>query len=151
MIDPNRNGKRHLSWRQSVVLLAAILLVAAITPRPRSRISVMDDSLREETELHRSALGLLLPFPLAPGDEPGDGDGWAVEVPLGEAREVYRVEILSGATVVRSLEVETPALVYTAAQRAADLAVAPGAPLVARIAQGSAAWGWGPARTIQMW
>ena len=32
--DPNRNGKRHLSWRQSVVLLAAILLVAAITLAP---------------------------------------------------------------------------------------------------------------------
>ena len=80
-----------------------------------------------------------------------DGDGWAVEVPLGEAREVYRVEILGGATVVRVLEVETPALVYPAAQRAADLAAAAGAPLVARIAQGSDTWGWGPARTIQMW
>jgi hypothetical protein len=32
--DPNRDGKRHLSWRQSIVLLAAILLAAAITLAP---------------------------------------------------------------------------------------------------------------------
>ena len=34
MIDPERPGKRHLSWRQSVVLLAAILLAFAITLAP---------------------------------------------------------------------------------------------------------------------
>lgn len=34
MVDPNRNRKRHLSWRQSVVLLAAILLVLAIAFAP---------------------------------------------------------------------------------------------------------------------
>jgi hypothetical protein len=32
--DPERPGKRHLSYRQSIVLLAAILLVAAITLAP---------------------------------------------------------------------------------------------------------------------
>ena len=32
--DPTRDGKRHLTLRQSVVLLAAILLVAAITLAP---------------------------------------------------------------------------------------------------------------------
>jgi hypothetical protein len=32
--DPNRSGKRHLSYRQSVILLAAILLAAAITLAP---------------------------------------------------------------------------------------------------------------------
>ncbi len=32
--DPNRSGKRHLSYRQSIVLLAAILLAAAITLAP---------------------------------------------------------------------------------------------------------------------
>jgi hypothetical protein len=34
MVDPERPGKRHLSYRQSIVLLAAILLVAAITLAP---------------------------------------------------------------------------------------------------------------------
>jgi len=32
--DPNRSGKRHLTLRQSIVLLAAILLAAAITLAP---------------------------------------------------------------------------------------------------------------------
>jgi hypothetical protein len=34
MVDPERPGKRHLTLRQSVILLAAILLVAAITLAP---------------------------------------------------------------------------------------------------------------------
>lgn len=34
MVDPERPGKRHLSYRQSVILLAAILLAAAITLAP---------------------------------------------------------------------------------------------------------------------
>jgi hypothetical protein len=34
MNDPERPGKRHLSYRQSIVLLAAILLVFAITLAP---------------------------------------------------------------------------------------------------------------------
>ena len=32
--DPNRDGKRHLSWRQSIVLLAAILLAFATILAP---------------------------------------------------------------------------------------------------------------------
>jgi hypothetical protein len=34
MIDPERHGKRHLTLRQSIMLLAAILLVFAITLAP---------------------------------------------------------------------------------------------------------------------
>jgi hypothetical protein len=37
------------------------------------------------------------------------GDGWDAEVPLGEEREVYRVEILDGETVIRTAETATPA------------------------------------------
>ena len=71
------------------------------------------------------------------------GDGWDAEVPLGEEREVYRVEILDGETVVRAVETTTPAFTYTAAQRAADFPSGPAGTLAVRIAQGSALFGWG--------
>jgi hypothetical protein len=71
------------------------------------------------------------------------GDGWDAEVPLGEEREIYRIEILDGETVVRTAETATPGFVYTAAQRAADLPTGPTGPLAVRVAQGSALFGWG--------
>jgi len=77
------------------------------------------------------------------------GDGWDAEVPLGEEREVYRVEVLDGETVVRAVETTTPAFTYTAAQRAADFPSGPAGTLAVRIAQGSALFGWGaPSRTL---
>jgi hypothetical protein len=71
------------------------------------------------------------------------GDGWDAEVPLGEEREVYRVEILDGETVVRTVEAATSSVVYTAAQRAADFPSGPVGTLSVRVAQGSALFGWG--------
>jgi hypothetical protein len=71
------------------------------------------------------------------------GDGWDAEVPLGEEREVYRVEILDGETVVRAAETGVPTFTYTAAQRAADFPTGPTGALAVRIAQGSALFGWG--------
>jgi len=71
------------------------------------------------------------------------GDGWDAEVPLGEEREVYRVEILDGETVVRTAETTTPAFTYTAVQRAADLPSGPVGVLAVKVAQGSALFGWG--------
>ncbi len=50
-----------------------------------------------------------------------EGDNWnAVEVPLGEEKERYRVRIRSGSTVVRTVEVDQPGVLYTAAQELAD-------------------------------
>ena len=50
-----------------------------------------------------------------------DGDGWgAGEVPLGEAREAYRVRVRSRGRVVREETVEAPRWTYAAAARAAD-------------------------------
>ena len=74
------------------------------------------------------------------------GDGWDAEVPLGEEREAWRVEILDGETVVRTVETATASLIYTAAQRAADLPTGPTGLLAVRIAQGSALFGWGATR-----
>lgn len=50
-----------------------------------------------------------------------DGDSWeAVEVPLGEETERYRVTIRAGGEIVRAVEVDAPALLYEAAQELAD-------------------------------
>ena len=51
------------------------------------------------------------------------GDSWAgLEVPLAEERELYRLEILDapGGEVLRSVELDTPPFLYTAAMQAAD-------------------------------
>ena len=50
------------------------------------------------------------------------GDSWVlVEVPLGETTEAYDLEILNGASVVRTVSgVATPAFLYTTAMMAAD-------------------------------
>lgn len=71
-----------------------------------------------------------------------DGDGWGVEVPLGEAAEVYRVEILSGGVAVRTLTVATPQAVYAGADEIADFG-APQPALRVRVAQLSATVGAG--------
>jgi hypothetical protein len=74
------------------------------------------------------------------------GDSWEVaEVPLGEAQERYEVDILSApgsATVVRTLTVDAPEAIYTAADQITDW----GAPLpsyAVRIHQMSALVGRG--------
>jgi hypothetical protein len=49
------------------------------------------------------------------------GDSWeAVEVPLGEEIERYRVTIRAGDLVVRTVEVDAPAMLYETAQELAD-------------------------------
>ena len=54
------------------------------------------------------------------------GDSWdSVEVPLAEETQEYRVEIMDGASVVRTFEPTAPAITYTAAQQTDDW----GAPL----------------------
>lgn len=55
------------------------------------------------------------------------GDNWdAFEVPLNEAREDYRLEILSGGFVKRSLTLNTPEAFYTNAEEIADFGAAQG-------------------------
>jgi hypothetical protein len=76
------------------------------------------------------------------------GGLWAdgVDVPLNEESERYLVEILSGATVVRSLTVTAPVAAYTAAQQVADFgAVQPAVTI--RVAQVSASVGAGTPAT----
>ncbi|NBN78459.1 hypothetical protein GWI72_09285 [Microvirga tunisiensis] len=49
------------------------------------------------------------------------GDGWeAAEVPVGETREAYRLQLFSGAAVRHDVTVEAPGYLYPAAQELAD-------------------------------
>jgi hypothetical protein len=75
-------------------------------------------------------------------------DSWdSGEPPLSETSESYDVEIMAGATVLRTLTSATPSVLYTAAMQTADLGalLAVGSSLTVRIYQRSARLGPGPA------
>jgi len=75
------------------------------------------------------------------------GDAWEpVEVPLGEASEVYQVDIFDGPDVVRTLAVTSPSAVYAAAEQTADFGGLPSTIAVA-ISQVSPTEGLGVAAT----
>ncbi|MGH6922225.1 MAG: hypothetical protein ACRED5_00515, partial [Propylenella sp.] len=71
------------------------------------------------------------------------GTSWElVEVPLNEETEAYRLEILDGAEVARSVDLGAPTYLYDAADQTADFGgLATAFPV--RIAQLSAAFGSG--------
>jgi hypothetical protein len=72
-----------------------------------------------------------------------EADSWeVVEVPLGEESERYRVTIRTGGDVVRIVEVDTPVLLYEAAQELADFG-SPQANLDVELAQLSVVAGAG--------
>ncbi|HSI42266.1 MAG TPA: glycoside hydrolase/phage tail family protein, partial [Xanthobacteraceae bacterium] len=72
-----------------------------------------------------------------------NADGWeAVDIPLGEEREAYRLEIFDGISAVRTVEVPGPGWLYANADEAADFG-GPQATLSVRIAQLSATIGAG--------
>ncbi|CAN5418060.1 glycoside hydrolase TIM-barrel-like domain-containing protein [soil metagenome] len=71
-----------------------------------------------------------------------DGDGWEGEVPVGEDSEAYALEIVSGASVVRSISCSTPQALYAVADELADFG-APQAALHIRVAQLSSTVGAG--------
>ena len=75
-----------------------------------------------------------------------DGDSWqSAEVPLGEERELYRLRIGQGATVVREADVLTPNWEYTPAMQVAD---GISGPFEMSVAQVSDRFGPGPFRSI---
>lgn len=78
------------------------------------------------------------------------GDGWEMEPPVGEEREVYRVEVRLDSEVVETAEVETCAFTWT---EEAQTALFPdGLPdgLSVRVSQGSATFGWGEAAEVAL-
>jgi hypothetical protein len=79
------------------------------------------------------------------------GDNLDTEPPLGEEAERYRVEVLDGPDVVRTAEVTAPSFLYTTAMQTADFPSGTPDPLTVRVAQHSAAFGWGAACTRELW
>ncbi len=72
-----------------------------------------------------------------------DGDSWELaEVPLGEEAESYRLDIVNGTSVVRSVTISSPSYLYATADAVADFGALP-ASLTARISQISAVTGAG--------
>jgi hypothetical protein len=77
-----------------------------------------------------------------------DADSWVGEIPLGEDSEQYAVEVLSGSSVVRTLNATTPGALYAAADELADFGTAQTS-LSVRVTQLSATVGRGfPAGAI---
>jgi hypothetical protein len=77
-----------------------------------------------------------------------DGDSWqSIEVPLGEESERYRLQVFSGASLLREVTTTQPSWTYPAALQAVD-----GAGPLTRIevAQISASFGAGPARALTL-
>lgn len=71
-----------------------------------------------------------------------DGDSWVGEVPLGEDSEQYTIDILSGATVLRTLTATSPSVLYAAADELTDFGAAQTS-LAVRVTQVSATVGAG--------
>ncbi len=79
------------------------------------------------------------------------GDDWAAaDVPLAEAAEAYRVEIMDGPDVIRMIETATPSVIYTAAQQTADFGAPPSA-FTVRVAQLSSTYGAGMRVESNIW
>jgi hypothetical protein len=77
-----------------------------------------------------------------------DGDAWEpLDVPLGEDREAYDVDILDGGAAVRTLSASEPRAVYSVIDEAADFG-GQQATLSLRVAQLSAAVGRGFERSV---
>lgn len=78
------------------------------------------------------------------------GDSWTVsEVPLAETEERYEIDILDGATVVRTLTSTAPAVVYSSGDQVADFG-SPQALVSVRVHQMSALAGRGTGRTASL-
>jgi hypothetical protein len=78
-----------------------------------------------------------------------DGDGWGVEVPLGEESEAYTLDILSGGSVVRTIACAAPQALYAAANELADFGAVQTS-LHIRVAQISATVGAGYAAEVTL-
>lgn len=78
-------------------------------------------------------------------------DAWAGEIPLGEEREAYRLEILgAGGAPLRTIETAAPEAVYALSEQIADFGGPPTA-LAVRVAQFSSRRGFGQARESILW
>ncbi len=79
------------------------------------------------------------------------GDPLDGEPPLSEEAERYRIEILDGGTMVRAAETDEPAFTWTSAMQVADFPGGAPDPVVIRVAQWSASFGFGATATRSLW
>ena len=78
-----------------------------------------------------------------------DGDGWGVEVPLGEETEAYTLDILSGGSMVRSIACVVPQALFANADELSDFGSVRTS-LHIRVAQVSATVGTGRAADVTL-
>ena len=78
-----------------------------------------------------------------------DGDGWGIEVPLGEESEAYVLDILSGGAVVRRSHALSPQALYASADELADFGAVQTS-LHVRVAQLSSTVGAGHAADVTL-
>jgi hypothetical protein len=109
----------------------------AVTPKPIALLPLSPGHLRAR----RTADGILLSWIRRTRSDAHNPQ--LQEVPLGEMREAYVIDVLSGAgDVVRSYEADSPSLLYPAADEIADFGAAQ-ASLTVRVTQLSATVGRG--------
>jgi hypothetical protein len=114
----------------------ATALAMEITPQPTALLPLSPAHLRAT----RTGAGISISWIRRTR---GDGDSWAAgEVPLGEASEAYSIDILSGASVVRTINTAGPTALYASADEIADFGT-PQSSLNVRIYQLSATVGRG--------
>ncbi|WP_349320385.1 hypothetical protein [Asticcacaulis sp. MM231] len=78
------------------------------------------------------------------------GDNWEAELPLCEDYERYRLQVFDGADMVREVEVDAPAWVYTGAAQAVDFPAGFGGTARVKIAQKSQIWCYGPVLNVEL-
>jgi hypothetical protein len=80
-----------------------------------------------------------------------DAGRWSgLEVSLGEEREAYRVEVMDGSSVMRTIDCDAPSLVYSLDTQTADWGGAAPSRLTLRVAQVSPRFGAGFAATATL-
>jgi hypothetical protein len=113
-----------------------IAVELSVTPQPTALLPLSPGHLRAR----RTAEGLLLSWMRRTRLDAHNPQ--LAELPLGEEREAYVVEVLSGAAVIRSFETAVPFVLYVAADEVADFGV-PQTSLSVRVTQLSATVGRG--------
>ncbi|MBO9574509.1 MAG: phage tail protein [Sphingobium sp.] len=155
----------HEAGERFALLDPARLAQVTLTPADigrsvEMRASGLGDAAPAEAILPVDGRAILPPSPVHPMLRESDGDvhvswtrrsrlGWLwrdlADAPLSEEREAYRVTVMAGDVVLRDVEVTTPAWTYAAAERAADLLAAAGAPLELAVRQVGT---FGPSRPL---
>ena len=78
-----------------------------------------------------------------------DGDRWDGEAASADSMR-FRVRVLAGAEVVRTLEVDRQAVLYPAGDAEADFSGGPGPDAILAVAQWGEGYGWGVEARVRL-